>query len=94
MLNESEIGTSVNQTLQRAKLLRGAEYKYSLWNMLFTFFLGGQIVMSHNWWLIIPLVFFAGPVQWMLRWLSRNDPLAISLYLEASSLPLVWEPTE
>lgn len=84
----------VNQALQRPKLLRGGEHKYSLWNLLFVFYLLCRTIMSHNWWLILGVIFFAWPVQWMIRWLSKDDPMNISTYFESVKAPLVLEPTE
>lgn len=82
----------VYQSLTRPKLFRGAEPKYSMMSHMFAFYLGCKVIMSHDWWLILGVLFFLGPVPWLLRWFAKDDPLKLSLYFEAIKEPDMWEP--
>lgn len=64
-----------------------------MYNLLFVLFLASRLIMSHQWLLIIPIIIFAWPVQWCLRWLSKDDPTFISGYFEAIKQPLIYHPS-
>jgi hypothetical protein len=59
---------------------------------MFAFLLVCQFVRGHDWWLLLGAAFFGWPIAWLLRWLAKDDPLKISINLEAVKQPLTWEP--
>ena len=80
------------QALQRDKLLMGAEREVAQLNVMFTTILGLLALLTLNWRLAVLAVIFGGPVQWLLRMLSQEDPDYIKVYLEALQCPHIRQP--
>jgi type IV secretory pathway TrbD component len=78
--------------LTRPKLRRGAEWKLSTINGLFSMLLLVTALMSHAWWVLGAAASFYWPGQWILRQAARHDPQWLAVYTRALSHPLVREP--
>jgi type IV secretory pathway TrbD component len=85
-------GNVVYQSLQRPKLLRGAEWQYSMINNLLAGFLVLFAITGWNWHLLLAAAILGGPVQWLLRMLSRHDPQFFAVYFRSQRHPLRREP--
>ena len=67
--------------LTRPKLKRGAEWKLTAVNGLFTILLVVTALVSHVWWTLGVAALFYWPGQWLLRQAAKHDPqLAGGLY--------------
>ena len=78
--------------MQRDKLLMGAERELAQLNVMFTTILGLLALLTLNWRLAVLAVIFGGPVQWLLRMLSQEDPDYIKVYLEGLTAPQLRSP--
>jgi type IV secretory pathway TrbD component len=85
-------GNIVYQSLQRPKLLRGAEWQYSMINNLVAGFLVLFAITGWNWHLLLAAAILGGPVQWLLRMLSRHDPQFFAVYFRSQRHPLIRHP--
>ena len=80
------------QAVQRDKLLMGAEREVAQLKVMFTTILGLLALLTLNWRLAVLAVIFGGPVQWLLRMLSQEDPDYIKVYLEGLTAPQLRSP--
>ena len=78
--------------LTRPKLKRGAEWKLTAVNGLFTILMLVTALMSHRWWTLGAAAFFYWPGQWMLRQAAKHDPQWLAVYTRSLSHPLIREP--
>ena len=83
------IGNIVYQSLQRPKLLRGGEWQLSIINNLMAAGLGTMAIVTWNWRLLLGAVFFAWPVQWLIRMVGRHDPQFWQIYFRTRQRPLI-----
>jgi type IV secretory pathway TrbD component len=79
-------------SLTRPKLRRGAEWKLSTINGLFSLLLVVTALVSHAWWVLGVAALFYWPGQWVLRQAARHDPQWLAVYTRSLSQPLVREP--
>jgi type IV secretory pathway TrbD component len=87
-----QVWNVVYQSLQRPKLLRGAEWELSVLNNLLAAGFVIMTVMTWNWRFLLGAVFFGMAVQWLLRVLGRKDPHWWRKYRRYSQRPLIREP--
>ncbi len=78
--------------LTRPKLRRGAEWKLSTINGLFSLLLLVTALISHAWWVLGAAALLYWPGQWILRQAAKHDPQWLAVYTRALSHPLVREP--
>ena len=78
--------------LQQPKLLMGAERELSQINITITTVLGLIALMTLNWHLAIVAVLFGGPVQWVIRIRSEDDPDYVKSYIQGLSRPHLRSP--
>lgn len=81
-------GSRVYQSLQRPKLLRGAEWQLSVTNNLAAAACGVFAVITWNWRLGVCAAILAWPVQWALRAMGKRDPQYTEVYWRALRHPL------
>lgn len=82
----------VFRSLQRDKLLMGGERELSQANIMITVLLVLLALMQLNWHLAVVAILFGGPVQWVIRHFSEQDPDYIKTYLEGLTTPHIREP--
>ena len=82
----------VYRALTRPKLKRGAEWKLTAVNGLFTILLVVTALVSHLWWTLGVAALFYWPGQWLLRQAAKHDPQWLAVYTRSLSHPLIREP--
>jgi type IV secretory pathway TrbD component len=82
----------VFRSLQRDKLLMGGERELSQANIMVTVLLVLLALMRLNWRLAVIAVLFGGPVQWVIRTFSQEDPDHVKVDLEGLTTPHIREP--
>ena len=70
----------------------GGERELSQANIAITVLLGLLALLGLNWHLALFAAIFGGPVQWIIRILSQDDPDYVKVYLEGLACPHVREP--
>ena len=91
--NESPAGSRVYSSLQRPTFLMGGEASLSLMNSVFGVgFFGYMAFMKLDWHWLIGALFFAGPVQWILRLMAKIDAQYSEVQPQAVFQPAVFEP--
>ena len=78
----------VYRALTRPKLKRGAEWKLTAVNGLFTILLVVTALVSHLWWTLGVAALFYWPGQWLLRQAAKHDPQWLAVYTRSLSHPL------
>jgi type IV secretory pathway TrbD component len=78
--------------LTRPKLKRGAEWKLTAVNGLFTILLVVTALVSHAWWTLGVAALFYWPGQWLLRQAAKHDPQWLAVYTHSLAHPLIREP--
>ena len=82
----------VFQSLQRPKLLMGCELELAKLTITVTVLLFLFAVMKFSLDYLLMAFIFGGPVMWVLRILSEQDPDYAKVYVEALQIPHVREP--
>jgi type IV secretory pathway TrbD component len=91
--NECPAGSRVYSSLQRPTFLMGGEASLSLINSLFGVgFFGYMAFMKLDWHWLIGALFFAGPVQWIIRLMAKIDAQYSEVQPQAVFQPSVFEP--
>jgi Type IV secretory pathway, VirB3-like protein len=70
----------------------GGELEVSQLNITITVLLALLALLALSWHLLVLAVIFGGPVQWVIRTLSQEDPDYLKTYLEGLSSPHIREP--
>jgi type IV secretory pathway TrbD component len=82
----------VYQALTRPKLKRGAEWKLTTANGLFTLLMLLTALITHVCWVLGVAGFFYWPGQWILRQAAKHDPQWLAVYSRSLRQPLMREP--